>query len=118
MGLKKRPSAPVNELLAARVRDILGDLGCRFGERRMFGGIAYMVRGHMTIGILGDELMARVGPDDYEAALARPHARLMDFTGRPLRGYVYVAAEAFGTDAGLRAWVTRCVEFTATLPAR
>ncbi|MBW3669776.1 MAG: TfoX/Sxy family protein, partial [Actinobacteria bacterium] len=72
---------PFDEGLAQRVRELLED-GPDASERKMFGGLAFMLGGNMCCGIVGDELMVRVGPDGYEAALARPHAREMDFTGR------------------------------------
>ena len=84
----------------------------------MFGGLAFMLSGNMLCGIAGDSLMARVGPRRYEEALARPHAREMDFTGRPLRGFVYVAPEGFESDADLAAWVRICEDFVGTLPPK
>ena len=78
-----------DEALAQRVREIL----CRTDavtERHMFGGIAFMLRGHMLVGVLDRSLMARVGPQNHERALAKAGVREMDFTGRPMRGYVYV----------------------------
>ena len=92
--------------------------GVEYVEKRMFGGIAFMVGGHMCCGVLGDALMARVGPDRHAEALARPHARQMDFTGRPMKGFVYVAPEGFESDRDLGAWVRSCLDFVASLPAR
>jgi hypothetical protein len=80
---------PFNEKLADRVRTILqGNYSLK--EKRMFGGLAFMVNGHMCCGIVGHDFVIRTGPDKFEAALSRPHARPMDFTGRPMRGFVYV----------------------------
>lgn len=87
-------------------------------RKRMFGGLCYLLHGNMFIGIVKDTLMVRVGPDGYAEALARPHAREMDFTGRPMKGYVFVAAGGFDTDAGLSGWVERAVRFVSTLPAK
>lgn len=87
-------------------------------EKRMFGGVAFMHRGNMCVGISGDRLMARVGPEAYEAALARPGAAPMDFTGKPMRGFVFIAAEAYAEDDDLREWIALCKSFTATLPAK
>lgn len=84
----------------------------------MFGGLALMLHGNMCVGCLGDELMVRVGPDAYREALAHPHAREMDFTGRPLTGYVYVASDGLEKDAELLDWVGRGVRFALTLPAK
>ena len=74
-------------------------------ERKMFGGLALLLDGSMACGVIGDELMVRVGHDATAAALQRPHARPMDFTGKPLRGFVYVASPGFTNDADLDAWV-------------
>ena len=106
-----------DEGLAERIRAAIGE---RPGveERRMFGGLAFMVDGHMACGVVGDDLMARVGKDDYEGALAEPHARPMDFTGRPLSGMVHVAAQGIEDDAALARWVERTTCFAATLPPR
>jgi TfoX/Sxy family transcriptional regulator of competence genes len=87
-------------------------------EMKMFGGIAFMVSGNMCCGIIGDALMARVGPEQYEEALALPHAREMDFTGKPMKGFVYVEPDGFEADEDLKAWVDRCEQFIAGLPAK
>ena len=106
-----------SEALADRARLALGQQTA-FSERKMFGGLAFMVNGHMCCGILGDELMVRVGPDGYEDALAQPHARVMDFTGRPSRGMIYVGTAGVETDAGLEAWVARGLAFVNSLPPK
>lgn len=85
-------------------------------EKKMFGGMAFMYRGHMLVGIIGESLMARVGPDEYAAALSRTFVREMDFTGKPMKGYVYVAPAGFESDADLTSWVDRCLDFNASLP--
>lgn len=87
-------------------------------ERKMFGGLAFMVRGHMCCGLNGDALMARVGPEQYEAALARPHAREMAFTGRPMRGFVHVDPAGYDGDDELREWVAMCERFVESLPPK
>lgn len=106
-----------DERLAQRVREALSQEK-QVTERRMFGGLAFMVRGHMTVGINDTTLMARVGPDEHAAALRRAHVRPMDFTGKPMKGYVYVDAPALTTDEGLREWLARCFAFVRTLPDR
>jgi TfoX/Sxy family transcriptional regulator of competence genes len=106
-----------DEGLAERVREHFG-LAPDVDERRMFGGLCFMVRGHMACGIVNDRLMVRVGPDDYEAALTRPHAREMDFTGRPLRGLVYVSADGLATARHLGAWIDRGARFARSLPPK
>ena len=106
-----------DEILAHRIREVISERD-DYSERRMFGGIAFMVGGHMACGPIGSELMARVGSDAYEAALCEPHVREMEFTGRPMRGFVTVAAEGIAADAQLRRWVERCASFAASLPAK
>jgi TfoX/Sxy family transcriptional regulator of competence genes len=103
---------PYDEGLAQRIRELLED-DARIAEKRMFGGVAFFVNGHMAVGIIRDELMVRVGPAGYEAALAAPHARAMDFTGRPMRGFVVVAPAGFEEDAELRGWLERGVAHAA-----
>jgi TfoX/Sxy family transcriptional regulator of competence genes len=88
------------------------------GEKKMFGGICFLHAGAMFCGVAGDDLMVRVGPDAYEQALTAPHARLMDFTGRPMKGYVFVGPAGTRTAAQVRAWVERALAFVTTLPAK
>lgn len=74
-------------------------------ERKMFGGIALLLGGNMACGVIGEELVIRVAEADAGAALQRPHARPMDFTGRPMRGFLYVAAAGFASEEALDGWV-------------
>lgn len=105
-----------DERLADRVRDVLeGAPGV--SERKMFGGIAFMVEGHMACGVAGDDLMLRLGPEGAEAALRRPHVRPMDFTGRPMTGMVFVAPPGL-RGAALRRWVEAAAAFARTLPPK
>ncbi len=106
-----------DERLAGRIRDVLANRG-DVVEKKMFGGLAFMVKGNMCCGVVGDELMARVGPDGYQAALKRPHARPMDFTGKPLKGFVYVAPEGSAAPDALESWIGLALEFVETLPAK
>jgi hypothetical protein len=103
--------------LAQRIREHLQDQA-GITERKMFGGLAFMLRGHMLVGVLGPNLVARVGPEGNAAALARPHTRPMDFTGKPMKGYVYVAPEGIGSDDSLAGWIDRCTAFVGTLPPK
>jgi len=103
--------------VAERLRDCYNDVQ-NVVERKMFGGIAFLVDGHMTCGVTNDTLMVRVGPDRYEYALAQPYARTMDFTGKPLKGFVYVAPAGFESDEALAEWVGLSLEFVRTLPAK
>lgn len=84
----------------------------------MFGGLAFMVNGHMCCGIVGEELMVRVGPDLYQSSLAQPHTRVMDFTGKTLQGMVYVGSEGLGTERELGQWVQRGLAYVSTLPTK
>jgi len=106
-----------DERLADRVRTVLSR---RRGltEKKMFGGIAFLANGHMFCGVSGEDLMVRVGPKTWGEALARRHARLMDFTGKPLTGYVYVAPAGTRTAASLKPWVDRGLAFVRTLPPK
>jgi hypothetical protein len=104
-----------DERLAARVRAIVGHPG--MAERRMFGGLAFLLNGAMCCGIVKRDLVVRVGPERYTEALARPHARPMDFTGRPMRGYVYVAPAGYRNAKALDLWLSWGVAFVAGLPA-
>ncbi len=101
---------------AERVRRILSN---RTGvaEKRMVGGLSFVVDGSMCCGVTGSALMVRVGAEARERALARPHVRPMEFAGRPLAGFVLIDPEGFRTDAALAAWVRRGLDFVATLPA-
>lgn len=106
-----------DEGLAERLRDALQGRA-EITERKMFGGLAFMARGHICVGILGEVLMARVGPAAYEQALALPHVRPMDFTGKPMQGYVFVDPPGIAEDGDLAAWVDRCHGFVQTLPPK
>ena len=106
-----------DEKLAERVRAALARRE-GLSERRMFGGLAFMLNGNMCCGLTADALMVRVGPDRFQQALDQPHARPMDFTGRPMKGMVYVDPAGYATDEALAAWVGRGVEFAASLPPK
>ena len=106
-----------DERLAQRVRVILGP-GDHISERKMFGGLAFMLNGNMCCCVDKTNLVVRTGRDRYEGALARPHARVFDFTGRPMRGFVYVGSEGLEDEAGLREWVDLAVEFAGSLPPK
>jgi TfoX/Sxy family transcriptional regulator of competence genes len=106
-----------NENLADRIRAIVGD-GTGLSERKMFGGIAFMLNGNMFCGITRDDLMVRVGPERFDEALGAPGARPMDFTGRPMKGMAFVGSEGYATDEQLRGWVEHTLEFARSLPAK
>lgn len=106
-----------DEGMAERIREMVRD---RPGvtEKKMFGGLCILDRGNMACGITSQDLMVRVGADAYDDCLAQPHAREMDFTGRSMKGMVYVGAEGLIEDEDLAAWIERGLEFTAGLPAK
>ena len=108
---------PNDEQLVGRVRGVLAKKR-DVAERKMFGGLTFMVRGHMACGVENDRLMVRVGPAAYDDALGRPHARPMDFTGRPMKGFVFVEPAGLESDRDLEAWVQRGVDFAMSLPAK
>jgi len=103
-----------DEKLAERIRRVIPSTG-GIVEKKMFGGLAFLLDGKMFVGIAGKDLMVRVGPEAYEAALARRHVRPMDFTGRPLTGYIYVGAAGSRTDDGVADWVRQALGFVRTL---
>jgi TfoX/Sxy family transcriptional regulator of competence genes len=106
-----------DETLAARVRASIGDHPA-LALKEMFGGIAYLIGGNMAVGVSKDELMVRVGKTGHDAAVARPGARIMDFTSRPMVGWVSVAREGFTDDADLDAWVDLGVSCASSLPPK
>jgi TfoX/Sxy family transcriptional regulator of competence genes len=121
---KRRPSALTkkavggyDEAIAARIRAVLAER-TDVVEKKMFGGLCFMVGGAMCCGLTKTDFMVRVGPDRYDEALAQPHARPMDFTGRPLAGMVYVAPEGIRSAAALAKWVGRGVSFVSSLPPK
>jgi hypothetical protein len=103
--------------LADRVHAMLGERD-DLVEKRMFGGVGYLVRGNMACGVHGDRVIVRVGPEAYEAALANPHTRPFDLAGRPMTGWVTVGPEGYESDGALAEWVMRGVAFALTLPAK
>ena len=105
-----------DEKLAIRVRRALGRRG-DVVEKKMFGGLCFMVNGSMCCGLTKNDFMVRVGPAEYDDALTQRHARPMDFTGRPLKGMVYVAPEGLRSEAALARWVGRGLAFVDGAPA-
>lgn len=106
-----------DEGLAERVRQLLTDTDA-VTEKKMFGGLAFMIRGNMCCGVAGEDLMVRVGPDQYEYALSLQHGREMDFTGRPMKGMVFVSPEGLESDQDLEQWVVLGKRFVETLPSK
>jgi hypothetical protein len=106
-----------DEGLAERIREVLeGEPGLT--ERRMFGGLAFMLDGNMCCGVSGEDLMVRIAPESTEEALRRPGARVFDMTGRPMKGWLVVGPEGIAEDADLRAWVDESRRFARSLPPK
>jgi hypothetical protein len=106
-----------DEGLADRIREALaGEKGV--DEIKMMGGLCFMIGGHMALGIVGEELMIRVGPDRYQRVLGRSHAREMDFTGRSMKGFVFVQPAGIRTSRSLATWVAPALAYARSLPHR
>ena len=106
-----------DETLAERVREIAAGIDGDITERKMFGGLAFMLNGHMFAGVVGEELMLRLGEAGAEEALRHEHVREMDFTGRPMKAMVFV--EPAGLEGrALNEWVTSAAAFAAALPPK
>jgi TfoX/Sxy family transcriptional regulator of competence genes len=103
--------------LADRIRVVLGHLG-DFAERKMFGGLCFLVNGRMCCGIMKSDLMLRLTPETAAAALREPHTRPMDFTGRPMRSMIYVAAAGIDSDSSLERWVRSAEQLARALPGK
>jgi len=100
-----------DEQLAGRVRSFLDRRAVSFEEKRMMGGLCFLVNGKMCVGVEKERLMARIDPDGYEKALQRKGCRPMDFTGRPMRGFVFVTAQGYSSDRELASWLDLALEF-------
>lgn len=99
-----------NESLGRRISMLMEVYGSDLIEKKMFGGIAFMYKGKMSVGVVKDDLMVRVVEEKEQAVLDNPAVRPMDFTGKPMKGFLYVSAEAFESDEELREWVELGVE--------
>ena len=106
-----------DEALADRIRDVLAARS-ELSERKMFGGIAFMLAGNMAVGVIGEDLMVRLDREDAEKALREPRTRPMDFTGRPMKNMVYVDPEGTASDEDLAEWVEAGADFAASLPPK
>lgn len=106
-----------SESLAKRIRQALASTS-GVAEKKMFGGLCFLLHGNMFVGIVKDDLMVRVGPESYDESLCRPHARPMDFTGRPMKGYVFVGPAGCRTTTAVAGWIERGVEFVSQLPRK
>ena len=106
-----------DEGLAERVREVMADEP-GLTEKRMFGGIAFMLDGNMACGVSGDDLMLRVGTEGFDALLGEPGVRIFDMSGKPMKGWLLVSAEATSEDEDLAGWIARGVNFARSLPPK
>jgi len=102
---------PFDQTLADRIADVLQERDVLFVEKKMFGGLCFMVEGKMCIGVEKDRIMARVGEEMYESALKKDGCTEMDFTGKPLTGFVYVSQDALDEDSELEYWIGLCLAY-------
>ena len=108
---------PYNEFLGDRIRNILVEKRVDFFEKKMFGGLCFMVDDKMCIGIARDEVMARIGVEAYEDALKKSGCKEMNFTGRPMKGYVFLTDDATDLESDLEYWVQLALDFNPTAKA-
>ena len=106
-----------DEKLAILVREALSRVP-DLVEKKMFGGVGYLLNGNMACGVLKSYLIVRVGPDGYQDALEQPHTSVFDITGRPMTGWVMVSQEGWGSEESLNTWVRRGLDFAASLPKK
>jgi hypothetical protein len=106
-----------DELLALRIRAVLGFLP-HLQEKKMFGGVGFLVNGNMACGVHKNDLIVRVGAANYKQALSRPHTHVFDMTGRPMAGWVMVSPAGFVSESGLKAWVEQGLAFARSLPVK
>ena len=106
-----------DEGLAQRIREALDELP-GLVEKKMFGGVGFIIQGNMACGVNKDKLIVRVGPERHEETMQRPHTRPFDITGRPMKGWVRVEADGYQSDDDLKDWVQQGVAFAQTLPPK
>jgi TfoX/Sxy family transcriptional regulator of competence genes len=106
-----------DEGLAERIRQHLQDT-TSMSEKRMFGGLAFLVNGNMCVGVIGEHMVARIGPDATDEALTRPGARIFDFSGRPMKGWISVSYDALEDDSQLAKWVEDALDHVNALPPK
>lgn len=108
---------PFDEQLADRVREIIATQAKKVEEKRMFGGLCFMVNDKMCVGVEQERLMLRIGPDVYEEALEKEGCIPMDFTGKVMKGYVFVNKDVLNTQKQLSSWVQLALDFNKTAKA-
>jgi TfoX/Sxy family transcriptional regulator of competence genes len=108
---------PYDELLSARIRAALDPLP-NLEEKKMFGGICVLINGNMACGVYKDDLIVRVGTENYQEALSRPHTKFFDITGKALKGWVMVEPQGCASEPDLKKWVEQGVAFARSLPEK
>ena len=103
--------------LAQRVRELLEEEP-GYDEKKMFGGLCFLLFGNMACGIIGEDLIVRIGAERYEKSLNAPHTKKFDLTGKPLKGWVMVLAEGLDDDDVLQDWLQKAVSFVRHLPPK
>ena len=103
-----------SETLAKKIRESIKHKR-NITEKKMFGGLAFLLKGKMFCGVIKDNLIIRAGPEMYEKALSRPHSRPMDFTGKPMRGFVYVEPQGYKTTDSLSNWIKLGLDYVSKL---
>lgn len=106
-----------DEILARQIRALL-ITQTGYVEKKMFGGIGFMLDGNLACGVIGEEMIVRVGPEGYETALEEVHVSVFDFTGRPMTGWVKVSSDGIQTGADLQRWVRKGSEYARSLPSK
>ena len=106
-----------NEVLAGRIRQRLTRRR-NVEEKKMFGGVGFLLHGNMLVGVWKDSLCVRLGPDEAKEALKEPHVRESDITGKPMKGWIMVEPEGVENDDQLKGWIERALKFVRTLPAK
>jgi TfoX/Sxy family transcriptional regulator of competence genes len=117
VGDRKGACMGYDELLATRIRAVLGPLPY-LEEKKMFGGVGFLVNGNMACGVHKDDMIVRVGGENYEEALSRPNTHIFDMTGRPMVGWIMVKPEGCSSESDLKAWVEQGLAYARCLPAK
>lgn len=89
-----------------------------FDEKKMFGGLTFMVNGHMSMGVMEKDFMLRIGKEKYQTALSKPNTREMDFTGKSMNGFIYISIDGLKDDKLLFEWIMMGLEYNSTLPSK
>ncbi len=108
---------PYDTFLATRIRAALGPLPL-LQEKKMFGGVGFLINGNLACGVHKNDMIVRVGPQNYERAISRPHTHVFDMTGHPMAGWVMVEPGGCASESQLKAWVDQGVAFAGSLPPK